>query len=148
MPQNKKNDHLVFKNQAIADLIETEYFKTSQSFGFKHINYFTPLVPIPLIAFACAILQNCTKSFEVELNKGANLNATKDKEAFMMYMEMLEEICRDDLVHLLNIRMAIMEQYLQAWPKPATLLVPEMNLACHTSMDMGHLQWFQDMHNW
>ncbi|KAG9076250.1 hypothetical protein FRC06_009621 [Ceratobasidium sp. 370] len=142
---NKKNDHLVFKNQAIADLIETEYFKTSQSFGFKHIDDFTPLVPIPLIAFACAILRNCIKSFEVEPNKGADLDATKDKEAFIMYMEMLEEIRRDDPIHLLDIRMTITEQYLQARPKPATLLVPEMNLARHTSMDMGRLQRFQDM---
>ncbi|KAG9081662.1 hypothetical protein FRC06_005461, partial [Ceratobasidium sp. 370] len=141
----KKNDHLVFKNQAITDLIETEYFKTSWSFGFKHIDNFTPLAPIPLIAFACAILRNCIKSFEVEPNKGADLDATKDKEAFIMYMEMLEEIRRDDPIHLLDIRMTITEQYLQAWPKPATLPVPEMNLARHTSMDMGHLQQFQDM---
>ncbi|KAG9077017.1 hypothetical protein FRC06_009163, partial [Ceratobasidium sp. 370] len=142
---DKKDGHLVFKNQAIADLIETEYFKTSRSFGFKHIDDFTPLVPIPLIAFACAILRNCIKSFEVEPNKGADLDATKDKEAFIMYMEMLEEIQRDDPIHLLDIQMMIMEQYLQAWPKPATLPVPEMNLACHTSMDMERLQWFQDM---
>ncbi|QRW13141.1 hypothetical protein RhiLY_12140 [Ceratobasidium sp. AG-Ba] len=137
---NEQNDSEMFMHQILADSIENAWFKTAKSFGFKHIEAFTPLVPVQSIAFACAIVQNRIKALEVDISKPAELNAEGDRDAYMMFMEMLEKIRKENPAHLLKIRAKITLQYLKAKPQPTTLPVPEMNLGPNREVPMDMLE--------
>ncbi|QRW12620.1 hypothetical protein RhiLY_11619 [Ceratobasidium sp. AG-Ba] len=127
---NEQNDSEMFMHQILADSIENAWFKTAKSFGFKHIEAFTPLVPV----------RNRIKALEVDISKPAELNAEGDRDAYMMFMEMLEKIRKENPAHLLKIRAKITLQYLKAKPQPTTLPVPEMNLGPDREVPMDMLE--------
>ncbi|QRV96224.1 hypothetical protein RhiJN_24242 [Ceratobasidium sp. AG-Ba] len=136
---NLENDEQMFEHPIIADTIEQEFFRTPRSFGYRNIKRFTPLIPVPAIAYACAIIRNRIKSFEVEIGKG-ELNATTDKDSFTLYMEMLNDMRASNPVQLIDIRTTITERYLEAQKKPAAIRVPKMNLGADHKIDMSRLE--------
>ncbi|QRV73562.1 hypothetical protein RhiJN_01576 [Ceratobasidium sp. AG-Ba] len=142
---NLKNDSEMFMHPIIADTIENAFFKNGKSFGFKNLTRFTPLVPVPTIAYACSIIRNRIKAFEVDISKPADLNSEIDRDTYKMYMTMLDEIRRDNPVHLLRIRATITLQYLKAKPKPTDLPVPELNLGPDGDMPMDCLEEIGDL---
>ncbi|QRW07672.1 hypothetical protein RhiLY_06671 [Ceratobasidium sp. AG-Ba] len=142
---NKENDDEIFKNPIIAQLIEDVFFKTPNSFGYQHLEAFTPLVRLGTIAFVCAIIRHCILSYASENRKATKLNSTSDKDAFVLYMGMLEDIRQNNPPHLLDIRLTITEQYLEAWPQSTPLPVPKMNLNPNTTVDMARLEKVKNM---
>ncbi|QRV99832.1 hypothetical protein RhiJN_27851 [Ceratobasidium sp. AG-Ba] len=145
LSSNKKNDSEMFMHPIIADTIENAFFKTAKSFGFKNLARFIPLVPVPTIAYACSIIRNRIKAFETDISKPADLNSESDRDAYKMYMTMLDDIRRDNPVHLLRIWATITLQYLKAKPKPTVLLVPELNLGPDCDMPMDSLEEISDL---
>ncbi|QRV89200.1 Tail fiber protein [Ceratobasidium sp. AG-Ba] len=137
---NLMNDDEIFKHPCIADAIEQEFFKSPKSLGSRHLEEFSPLVPIPTIAYTCAIIRNRIKAYAQDNGQTAELEASSDKGMFKMYLEMLENMRKHNPVHLLEIRAAITEQYLDAQPQPKAVPVPEMNLAPDAEIDMERLE--------
>ncbi|KAG9102170.1 hypothetical protein FRC06_002266, partial [Ceratobasidium sp. 370] len=129
---NEENNGKILKNQVIAQLIEDVFFKTPNSFSYEHLKAFTPLVHLEMIAF----LYHGILSYALESRK----------DAFVMYMDMLEGICWTDPGLLLDIWLTITEQYLEAWLKSTPLLVLKMNLNRSTVVDMAHLEKVKNMH--
>ncbi|QRW05962.1 hypothetical protein RhiLY_11307 [Ceratobasidium sp. AG-Ba] len=145
LSKNLENDHEMFMHDIIADTIENAFFKTAKSFGFKNLQAFTPLVPLPTIAFACAIIRNRIKAFEVDLSKPAELDSEADRDAYKLFMQMLEDIRKDNPAHLLKIRSKITLQFLKARPQPKALPVPVMNLGPDQEMPMDDLEEIGDI---
>ncbi|QRV96809.1 hypothetical protein RhiJN_24827 [Ceratobasidium sp. AG-Ba] len=141
----RKNDDGLFKHAIICDTIENASFKSPTSFGFKHIEHFTPLVPIPMMAYACSIIRHQIKSYEVEAGKATDLNLTSDSDAFSLYMKMLEKLHEESPGHLLEAHALITHQYLQARPKPTQLPVPEMNIGPDCEIDMERLEEIREL---
>ncbi|QRV77011.1 hypothetical protein RhiJN_05026 [Ceratobasidium sp. AG-Ba] len=142
LSSNKKNDTEMFMHAIIADTIENAFFKTGKSFGFRNLERFTPLVPIPTIAYACSIIRNRIKAFEVDISKPADLNSESDRDTYKMYMTMLENIRKENPAHLLRIRTTITLQYL---PKPTVLPVPELNLGPDGDLPMDSLEEISEL---
>ncbi|QRV95529.1 hypothetical protein RhiJN_23547 [Ceratobasidium sp. AG-Ba] len=88
---NLKTDEEVFKHPIIGDLIEHEFFKNRKSFGYKHLGRFTPLIPVPTIAYACAMIRIAIRAFENK-DSTCELNAMHDKDDFTLYMQMLDDL--------------------------------------------------------
>ncbi|KAG8713777.1 hypothetical protein FRC09_018344 [Ceratobasidium sp. 395] len=137
---NLNNDDERFKHPIIRNTIENTFFRNSKSFGNTHLDDFTPLVPIPTIAYACSIIRNQIKAFESEKNKDAHLNSSSDADAFMMYMKMMEKIHKENPAHLLEAQGLITEQYVLSQPKLTPVCVPEMNFGPNHAINMGPLE--------
>ncbi|KAG8702908.1 hypothetical protein FRC09_004472 [Ceratobasidium sp. 395] len=135
-----ENDDERFKHPIIRNTIENAFFRNSKSFGNTHLDDFTPLVPIPTIAYACSIIRNQIKSFESEKNKDAHLNSSSDADAFTMYMKMMEKIHKENPAHLLDAQGLITEQYVLSQPEPTPVHVPEMNFGPDRDINMGPLE--------
>ncbi|KAG9090265.1 hypothetical protein FRC06_001141 [Ceratobasidium sp. 370] len=140
---NKQNDSEMFMHSIIADTIENVFFKTAKSFGFKNLERFAPLVPVPTIAYACCIICNRIKAFEADISKPVDLNSESDRDAYKMYMTMLDKIHKDNPVHLLRIRTTITLQ--RAKPQLTILPVPELNLGPDSDMPMDSLKEISDL---
>ncbi|QRV95442.1 hypothetical protein RhiJN_23460 [Ceratobasidium sp. AG-Ba] len=140
---NLKKDDKVFRHPIIADLIEQEFFKNRKSFGYKHLKRFTPLCPVPMIAYACAMIRISIKALESK-DGTCELNAMHDKDDFTLYMQMLDDLRDRYPARLLNIRAAITRRYLTANPQPTAIQVPEMNLGPDAEIDMEALEMIRD----
>ncbi|QRV89780.1 hypothetical protein RhiJN_17798 [Ceratobasidium sp. AG-Ba] len=127
---NLKNDKEVFQHPIIADTIENAFFNNPKSFGYKHLEDFTPLVSVPTVVFACSTIRNRIKAHEVNNGKAVDIDASTDSDAFVMYMTMLETLGEKKPALLLKVRSKITKQYLNAQPQlsASAMPVPELNL--------------------
>ncbi|KAG8771008.1 hypothetical protein FRC12_003913 [Ceratobasidium sp. 428] len=135
-----ENDNDRFKHPIIRDTIENAFFKNKNSFGNKNLEAFTPLVPVPTIAYSCSIIRNRIKAYEGDKDKTADLNSASDADAFAMYMKMLEKIHKENPAHLLDAQGLITEQYIESQPEVTPVRVPEMEFGPDRDINMGPLE--------
>ncbi|QRV74480.1 pre-mRNA-processing-splicing factor 8 [Ceratobasidium sp. AG-Ba] len=147
---NLINNKEIFQHPIISDTIKNAFFNNPKSFGYKHLESFTPLVPIPTVAFACSTIRNRIKAHEVDNGKAVDIDASTDSDAFAMYMTMLETLGNEKPALLLKVRSKITKQYLNARPQPSAsaMPIPEMNLGSDDKddeIDMESLEEIWDM---
>ncbi|KAG9121668.1 hypothetical protein FRC07_002289 [Ceratobasidium sp. 392] len=99
---NADNVRTIFRHPCIGDAIYSVFFKDNaiaSQYG-KHFQ----IMPIPLIAFTCAIIRHVICEFRDGQWKKESLNAGIDVKWYGRYVARLEQMDRDTLTRLSNIR--------------------------------------------
>ncbi|KAG8723168.1 hypothetical protein FRC09_004414 [Ceratobasidium sp. 395] len=143
---NLKNDEDKFKHPVIRETIIQTYFNNPKSLGYRHLKRFAPIMPVPTIAYACSILRNRIKAYEVENSKAADLDSTSDSDAFSMYMRMLEGIRKNTPGHLIKAQLLITSEILKSKPQASRLRTPPMNYGPDCDIDMEELEEIYEMY--
>ncbi|KAG8769585.1 hypothetical protein FRC12_004875 [Ceratobasidium sp. 428] len=141
---NEEDDDERFKHPIIQNTIVNAFFRTHKSFGHTHLEGFTPLVPIPTIAYTCSIIRNRIKSYEVT-TKNAELDSASDSGSFTMYMKMLEDTRKANPGNLLDARLKITAAYLKTQPKANPALKPKMTFGRDRGINMSQLEAVEAM---
>ncbi|KAG9093129.1 hypothetical protein FRC07_011525, partial [Ceratobasidium sp. 392] len=121
------NDSNRFHHRIIRDAIREGIFSGPQSPGAKNFERFIPLVPLPTIAYVCALIRHHIKSFQFDDSKAGHLVASENADDFRMYMKMLKEMQKNNEGSLKNACAKITEDYLRARANPAPAPVINMN---------------------
>ncbi|KAG9083088.1 hypothetical protein FRC06_004702 [Ceratobasidium sp. 370] len=100
---NLANNEFLFQHKIISKTIAHAFFRSLKAIGVKHKCRFSPLIPIAMIAYACAIIHHLIKLFEVNDDKASDLKASGNADDFCTYMGMLWEIGEKNPGVLVNI---------------------------------------------
>ncbi|QRV96438.1 hypothetical protein RhiJN_24456 [Ceratobasidium sp. AG-Ba] len=133
------------QHQIIINVIVQAFFWTSKSLGYRYIEQFILLVPLATIAYICTIIRTRIKAFETKDPKAAELDASKDSNNFSLFMRMLNKTCKKTPGHLLDARLAITIQYLQARLKKTREPTPEMNFGEDCEIDMERMEQIREL---
>ncbi|QRV90394.1 hypothetical protein RhiJN_18412 [Ceratobasidium sp. AG-Ba] len=139
------NNEFCFQHQIISDTILETFFRSPKSIGHRHIEEFTPFVPLPMMAYACCIVRHSIASFLVDSGKAGDLNSSLNSDSWLVYMNMLEQHGNDHPGQLLRARIKITRDYLKSQTKPAPLVAPPMNVGEDCDVDLEDLEELRDM---
>ncbi|QRV78326.1 hypothetical protein RhiJN_06341 [Ceratobasidium sp. AG-Ba] len=141
---NLESDNHMFEHQIIRDVIRGAFFRSPKSIGHRFLSEFVPLIPVPMIAFTCAMIRHHIKSFEVETTKPIDLDASSNSDAYSIYMQMFELMGNENPADLIYVRTEITRDILKSKPKPAPIVAPPMNLGPDREIDMEGLAEIKD----
>ncbi|KAG9095708.1 hypothetical protein FRC06_009506 [Ceratobasidium sp. 370] len=104
----------IFRHPCIGEAIYSVFFKDN-GIGAQHLKVFKDM-PVPLIAFVCAIIHHVIFEFQDGEWKKEHLNATKDVKWYRRLLSRLTQLARDTPTRLHNIQPALLQICLRDQP--------------------------------
>ncbi|KAG8789231.1 hypothetical protein FRC12_013724 [Ceratobasidium sp. 428] len=145
LSSNLANDDFRFQHDIIRDAIHRAWFSHSKSLGSKNLELFTPLVPLPTIAYTCSIVRQWIEYFKQETNKGFEIDANRGAAYFRMYMKMLNSFGSTNSTCVLNAQLKISLHYVKGNAKKPHEQTPQMNIGPDHARDEARLAELENL---